>query len=194
MAWDQVSGPNLAIPGTVLLNTMNPNNVSSSNDVSSLTFANYVSYEIVFSNIVPVTNNSVFQMTIATSGSNFVSGGYISSVTIDGGGQGANQVTTDSYTTAFLLSGLRSTSTVGNSTAYGITGSLRIFNPSSPNFRKMINGASCFLNDTVSQTSSLCIAQFGGYFDGNSNAITGVNFAFNSGNIATGVIKIYGIK
>lgn len=194
MGFDQISGPGIAQPGTVLLNTLSPNGVSSIGDTTSLSLTSFYRYEFILENITPATNNSILQMQIATSGGNFVSGGYVAMITVDSGGQGANQIISDTSTTAMILSGVRSTCTVGNSGLYGATGLVRMVNPASTTHRKIINGALTYLNDTTSGTAALCIAQIGGYWDGNSNAITGVNFLFNSGNIATGTIKIYGLK
>jgi hypothetical protein len=172
--------------GMVLLNTLSPNNVASTNDTTSFTSA-YRSYLFVMDNVAPATNSTIFQMQVATSGSNFIVGSYLSLV---------NVVSVNNLfsTTAFILSGQAATTLVTNTSFYGITGNMYLYNPAGSANRKTISGMlTHIIASTGVSTTTLAACNVYGIFDGNSNPVTGVNFSFNSGNIQTGTIKIFGL-
>ncbi len=175
----------------VLLNTLLPNNVASATDTTSLT-STYNSYLVLMSNLAPANTTGSLQVTVATSGANWISGGYVSVVVTTNASNLPTSISADSSTTVILVSGNRATTTVGNGTTYGANGSFRIFNPSSATFRKHVAGEVVFLNGTASNTSTISMSNFVGYQD-LTTAITGINFNFAVGNIQTGTIKIYGI-
>jgi hypothetical protein len=175
--------------GMTLLNTLLPSAIASVSDTTSLT-STYRNYLVVFQNIVPATNTSSFQMQIATSGTAFVSGTYVSMANVNASSINA----VDTSTTVFLLTGVRSTTAMQTSTVYGLNGAIRIFNPANTIFRKSIVGEVTYAGAGASvTTATLAQAVVNGLFDGNSNAWTGINFLFSSGNIATGIISIYGM-
>ena len=171
-----------------LLNTLLPNGVASTNDTTSFT-SSYRNYLITFENVVPAVNTTTLQMQIATAGSNFVSGSYVSIAQVNV----SSVLVTDTSTTVVLLSGLRSTTQVGTSTNYGVAGFINLFNPAGTIARKQIVGAFTYATPGTVGTTTLAQADINSLFDGNSNAVTGVNFLFSSGNIATGTIRIYGM-
>lgn len=172
--------------GMVLLNTLTPNGVASSNDTTSFGSA-YRNFLFTFENVTPANNSTFLQMQVATSGSNFISGSYLCVASI---------INLGSYnsTTSFILTGNVNTAVVSSSTLYGVNGHIHFRNPSNSASRKSIEGLTTYLSATTTiATGTIGIAILGGFFDGNSNPITGVNFSFNAGNIQTGVIKIYGM-
>lgn len=190
----QVSGTGVistsASPGAiVLLNTLTPNNIASSTDTTSLT-GTYKSYLMTFENVCPATQTTTFQMTVATSGSNFISGGYISMSTIN---VNATIVSGDNSTSVLLLSGLRSTTQLQTALSYGLSGSIRYFNPASTISRKQMIGEVSYVAPGGINTANICQAIINGWYDGTTSPVTGVAFAFSSGNIQTGTIKIYGL-
>jgi len=175
--------------GMTLLATLSPNAVSSTANTSVFT-STFRDYMITFDNIVPATNTTTFQMTVATSGSNFVSGAYVSLAQVNV----SSVLVTDVSTSALLLTGTRATTAMQTSTLYGLSGFIRLFNPAGTVSRKQVVGEVSYAGAGAAvSTSTLAWASINGLFDGNSNAVTGVNFAFSSGNIATGTIKIYGL-
>lgn len=174
--------------GMTLLNTLSPNGVASTNDTSSFV-ATFKSYMITFDNVTPANNTTTLQMTVATSGSNFVSGSYLSVAQVNV----SSILITDTSTSALLLSGTRATTALQSSTLYGLSGFIKLFNPSGAISRKQVVGeVSYAAAGSAVNTTTLAQASVNGLFD-TSNAITGVNFAFSAGNIATGTIKIYGL-
>jgi hypothetical protein len=175
------------VGGMVLLNTLLPSNVATVGDTTSLS-STYFNYMVTFANVAPATNSAVFQLQVATTGSTFISGGYFS---IAQGVVGAGGVT-DTNTTVILMSGSRATNTVGNATTYGVNGSILIFNPSGAAARKQVHGSVSYLNGTTSGLGDQYFMNVFGYQD-STNAVTGLQFSFNSGNIQTGTIRIYGM-
>lgn len=176
------------IGGLVLLNTLSPNGVASTNDTTSLTSA-YANYLVLFENVCPATQTTTFQMQVSTSGSNFISGTYVSVAQVNV----SSVIVTDTSTTAMLLSGIRATTQLQTTTTYGLSGFMRFGNPAGLTARKTFVGETAFLTPGASGTTTFALAAISGYYDANSNAVTGLNFLFNSGNIATGTIKIYGL-
>jgi len=173
-----------------LLNTLTPSGVASTNDTTSFT-STYKNYLITFENITPSVNTTTLQMQFATTGSAFISGSYVSVAQINV----SSLVVTDTSTTVMLLTGTRATTAMQTSTLYGFNGAIRLFDPANAVFRKSIVGEVTYAGAGAAVgTTTLAQGIINALFDGNSNAITGVNFSFNSGNIATGTIKIYGIS
>jgi hypothetical protein len=176
------------VGGLVLLNTLSPNNVATVGDTTSLT-STFRNYMVTFENVCPATQTTTLQMQIATTGAAFVSGGYVSMAQINV----SSVLVTDTSTTVILLSGTRATTQLQTSTAYGVNGFIKLFNPASTAARKQIVGDVSYLTPGASATTTNAQALLAGYFDTNSNAVVGLQFAFNSGNIQTGTIKIYGL-
>ncbi len=172
-----------------LLNTLLPSAIASVSDTSSFS-STYKNYLITFENVAPANNTTTLQMQVATTGVAFIAAAsYISMAMVNV----SSVVVTDTSTTALLLSGTRATTALQSSTLYGLNGFIRLTNPSGTVARKAIVGEVTYAGAGASvATTTLAQAVVNGIFDGNSNAITGVNFLFSAGNIATGVIKIYG--
>lgn len=171
------------VGGKVLLTTLSPNGVATIGDVTSFTNA-YRSYEITFNNLVPASA-ALLQMQVATTGTSFISANYLS--------MGAEFVngTTGFYNSVTLI-GLTEFA-ISTAAAYGYSGSLRISNPAGTTTRKEIVGSGGYIDNAALTTSALAISNFFGFWDGGNNAITGVQFKMSSGNIATGVIQIWGL-
>ena len=170
------------VGGKVLLNTLLPNNVASIADTTSLT-SKYNSYEVTFDNVAPAANSQL-QITVATSGSNFIAVTYVSEV------QDFMNLALSSATATTFIRVIGSAA--WTSTSYGYHGSCRISNPASTLFRKQVIGmGSCPVG--ASGTSTYAFSRFCGYWDGGNDAITGINFSFAATNIATGTIKIWGL-
>jgi hypothetical protein len=129
-------------------------------------------------------------MVIATSGVNWVVANYISTL------QGFAVTTTFivGTTTCFYLSGITATTCVGTSTSYGVNGWVEIANPSNAVFKKSISGELNYLTPGAVSTLTNAAVFPMGFWDGAVSAITGIAVAFQTGNIATGTIRVYGIK
>lgn len=176
----------------VLLNTIAANQLGSAVDTTSFT-ARYSRFRIAFENICPVSTALVttsLNMQVATSGVNWIAAGYISNVETFVNATAAFA----SSTTVILLSGNVATTTVGTSTLYGTNGFIEINNPANAVFRKSISGELAYMATGAAGTATNAVALPYAIWDGASTAITGINIAFQTGNIATGTIRIYGIS
>lgn len=153
----------------VLLNTLTASNSATLSDTTSLT-ATYSSYKIVFENIVPVTNAQVFQVLVHSGGA-FQTTNYLDK--------------TASATTYFNIA---NTTAVDNTAGKGLSGFMFVSNPASTTTAKILNA-----QVTEYSAGALQGINQGGVWNGGLGAVDGFQFAFASGNISTGIIKIYGI-
>jgi hypothetical protein len=128
-------------------------------------------------------------MQVATSGTAFVSASYLSNLT----GFAVTTTFIVGTTSLFYLSGITATTCVGTSTSYGVNGWVEIVNPSNAVFRKSINGQLNYLTPGAVSTLTNAMVFPSGFWDGAASAITGMAIAFQTGNISTGTIRIYGI-
>lgn len=177
------------VSGMTLLNTLSPNGVASTNDTSSFT-TTYRNYLITLENVCPATNTTNLQVTVSTTGSAFISGGYISIAQSNVGGT----LTTDTSTTVLLLSCTRATTSVSTTTLFGVSGWVFVNSAGIAGVGKQFYGNLSYQStaSTALATTSLANAEING-LQNLSTALNGINFAFSSGNIATGTIRIYGL-
>lgn len=174
----QISGFK-ALQGRVLLNTLTASASATLDDTSSITSA-FSKYEIELVNIVPATNN-VTPLLQVRSGGSFQTTSYLSA------GVYANPVgsgTTGPNTTAIALS----YPTVQANAAPGLTGIMVLNSPLSTTTQKLIYGTIIANNSA----NSPMISAIGGYWNGSNAAIDGIRISYSSGNITSGIVKIYG--
>jgi hypothetical protein len=161
-----------------LLNTLTASNSASLQDTTSLT-SSYSWYEIVFENVVPASGSATFcKLQVYVSG--YQSANY-KGVQQQVNSTGVNAV---SGNIANQYDCSSSTSTVNSSSA--INGVVRIYNPSAGN---------AFLEGNMSYINSSGNAEFtkaNVIYTGSGAAVTGFQVVMNSGNITSGVVKIYG--
>lgn len=174
-----------------LLNTLTPTQVGSTVDTTSLTAA-YNRYRITFENVCPVSTATLtcsLNLQIATNGVNWITSNtsYVSSLMVCTNG---TTLATAVTTSAFIIAGGVSTYAISTSTQYGVTGWMEIANPSNAVFVKQIIGQVSYLNFAA----PLAVQAFPSGFSNIGASITGIAIAFQTGNIATGTIRIYGIK
>jgi hypothetical protein len=182
--------PGGGAPGLVLLNTLTASNSAVLTDTTSIT-STYDSYEIEFVNVVPITTAVTFFMQVQIGGS-FITTGYnplIVGATGAGSAAGTNTFAADVSSTGFLLSGTGTNLGALNNTAgYGVSGIVRLHSPAGSQ-RKYITGQSSW----TTPSGAINIGTLGGYL-ANTSPITGIQFLFGTGNISTGLVRIYGRK
>jgi len=150
----------------------------------------YNEYLFKFKNIHPGTNNVKFQFNLTTDGTNFnvtKTSAYFAAYHSEEDDAGL------AYSTGSNLA--QSTSDqpiaedVGSDNDQAPSGSLFLYNPSSTTFVK-------HYLETMSNSQQTDYSQniFVGGYGNTTSAITGVRFKFASGNIDSGVIKLYGIS
>ena len=170
--------PTFKTGGRTLLNTLTPSGVAAVSDLVSFTSA-YSEYDIVVENMVPATNSVACILQVQSGGSiqaaSYNSSGPAASTT------GAGFVTSTTYIPC-------SYGTAVSNSAPGVSVSIHVSNPAGTSAPKMFQG----YWSHNSTSASFVSGSVGGFWGGGNGAITGIQFQFSSGNIASGTIKIYG--
>lgn len=164
--------------GMVLLNTLTASSSATLSDTTSFT-GTYPVYEIQWYNLVPATNNNT--MCLQVFAGSYQTTSYLNSSFWT---TGTTTIVADAPTTDINLS---HSAGVSNASS-GASGVIRIFNPLSATTHKHFTGTAVY------QTASgLGVGTLGGVWTSNT-AVTGFRMQFSvGGNIASGVVKIYGI-
>ncbi len=169
--------PTFQSGGWVLLNTLTAAGSATLSDTSSLT-STYGEYEIVFANLIPVTNNDTCFVQVHSGGA-FKSTNYLTSVY---GSTNAGAITFSNSATNIPCS----FATAVGSGGAGVSGSIRVSNPSAASLH---NWRGAFTYETGATTQATLDV---GSLWNTSGAIDGIQIAYSLGNIASGTIKIYG--
>ena len=176
------------------MNLITTNTISSGVTSSSFTSnidSTYDTYMFKFINLHPATNNIKFQYNFTTDGTNFnvsktttfflayhAEDGSASTLAYDTNSDLANG-------TGYQFFG----NDVGNDNDQGISGTMFLFSPSNTTFVKH------FMTVTsVANQADLMVNVYTGGYCNTTSAITGVDFKSSSGNIDSGVIKMYGLS
>lgn len=179
--------------GTLVL--LSTQTASSSANISFTTGldSTYDMYEFHFINIKTATSNVPFQFNGSTDGgSNY-------NVTKTTTCFTSNHLEDDSYAAISY----RTTQDLAQSTAYqplshdelgngadeSFSGILQLFNPASTTYVKHFIA----VGDTYYSSAGALNQYVAGYFN-TTSAINAINFQMSSGNIADGIIKLYGVK
>lgn len=178
------SGNPVAVSGCrVLLNTLTASSSAQLDDTTSLTSA-FNEYEIVFENVIPATNAVALQALYQVSGT-FQTTSYVALCNnLNTSGAGSSSETTQIPVTR--SSGDLS-STVSNG---GYNGTARIYNPAGTSTPKVWHGSGGAYQTTTSNAGTFITT---GFYNA-TTAVTGLRFKMSSGNIASGTIKIYGLR
>lgn len=161
----------------VLLNTLTALNSASLTDTTSLT-ATYTYYEIVFDSLLAAGTTALLLLQPYVSG--YQNTGIFSAFVY---AAPTNGVLFSSNTTGILIG---ASNTTGSPTFSGRT---FVSNPSSSTTKKLFHGVATASYSTGTQISS---GSGGGYFNTNTNAVTGFQILFTAGNITSGTVAVYG--
>ena len=176
------------------MNLITTNTISSGVSSSSFTSnidSTYDTYMFKFINLHPATNNIKFQYNFTTDGTNF----NVSKTTtffLAYHAEDASATTLAYDTNSDLANGTGYQffgNDVGNDNDQGISGTMFLFSPSNTTFAKH------FMTVTsVANQADLMVNVYTGGYCNTTSAITGVDFKSSSGNIDSGVIKMYGLS
>jgi hypothetical protein len=170
--------------GTVLLATASASGVATVDFTSGID-STYEEYELHIINAVPASGAVPWLRTSADAGSNWASSSSNYEHTLhyaDGGGAAASSSATD---TALVLAG----STASNTTALGgVSGVIRIFNPAGTTHNKRLAWQLSLNTGTGSHIAS------GTGTRAATAAINDLRVLFSTGNVASGLFKLYGVK
>ena len=171
--------------GLVLLQT-----VTASDDAtvtvgsSSLFTSTYKTYQIHVLNAHPATDSVEFRCRISTGGSVQTGSAYeyTRRQTIH-----SNSSITNRGSTSDALVPLAES--LGNGANESHSGILTLYNPTETTFTKNIN----FMGSGRDLSPNTALNTVAFSFEGNENAIDGVQFFMNSGNVESGTFKLYGV-
>lgn len=161
-----------------LLNTLTASNSATLTDIASMT-ASYSEYDIVFENLVPASSTVTCEIQVY-SGAAYQATSYVGGMIYGNSGAASGF----SETTFIPCSG---PGTVNNA-APGVVASFHVSNPAGTSAPKGWFGA----YGHPATTATFNAGTFYGEWSGGNGAITGFQVLFSSGNITSGVIKIYG--
>lgn len=165
--------------GMVLLATLTASN-SATLDFTGLSKA-FDQYVIVFEDLLPATSGVKFKIRFSTNaGSSWITTGYQNpGITTDGivllDASGASDFTLGNTATDF---------------SDGLSGSALLGNVNSAKTKKVCGT----LMEGATPGYTPGVALFGGNYGAATTVINGIRFLYSSGNIASGVIKIYGLR
>lgn len=172
--------------GLVFLGAQTVANVASAAVTSNIS-STYDEYHIVYENLRPASNaTSTLRITVSTDGGGNYSAtnyDYVQDLTDSTGGVGQGG---GSNQTGFLLGFGGGIYTPGNVTGTGVTGTLRIW-PNGSAFKPVIYDAS-FRGDSGRQIVGVNSGMWT-----NTTPINAIRFAYTSGNITSGTIRLYGV-
>jgi hypothetical protein len=183
-----------ALPASISGGGLNLISTQTASSSSSLSFTSgidstYKEYIFKFINLHPATDNSKLFFQVTTNGTDFnttlTSTYFIADHDEDGSTTALTYLTSDDQAQGTSFQRLNESTGADNDES--ISGMLHLFDPSNTTFVKhyMSRSSSAFEKETDSFTA--------GYFN-TTSAVTGVQFKFGSGNIDSGVIKLYGVS
>ena len=165
---------------------------SSSLSITSGINSTYKEYIFMFNNIHPASDNVAFQVNFSTDGgSNYnvtKTTTYFSAYHYESdSGAGLTYDTGNDLAQSTSYQNL--SHTVGNGADESCSGTLHLFDPSNTTFVKhFITNCNQYRGDNISEND------YSAGYGNTTSAINAVDFKFSSGNIDSGVIKLYGIS
>jgi len=184
-----------ALPASISGGGLNLISTQTASSSSSLSFTSgidstYKEYIFQFINIHPATDSQHLQVNFRDGSSAFDATKTTTAFYAYNGESSGNELT---YLTGLDLA--QSTAyqsicgTVGNQNDESFSGTMHLFDPSNTTFVKhfMVRG------NTYSQNDLSADMYFAGYCNVTA-AIDGIDFKFGSGNIDSGIIKMYGVS
>lgn len=136
----------------------------------------YQTYKFVLTNVVPQTTNQSFYIRIST----------------DGGAtyKGTTYLNSNAETSGVSFNNFDGTQNdFRNTGGQGVSAEISVGSPADASRTKMFHGTG--VGNVGGNPSGFSV---NGWYDGNNNAVNGVQFIFSSGNVASGTIDVYGLK
>lgn len=183
--WTSAAGP---VAGLTLLQTITASS-SATVDLETGIGSTYDNYLIVFTGVAPATDNVILYARLKINGT-YQSSAY-SGVNFYGGTDDATIYKERSNNdVGFGIARYG----VGNASGRTAQGQLWFGSPTSTSIYKSANWAVTAFNPVSYGTNVSSYNTGGGLYNGGAQALTGVRFLFGSGNIASGVFRLYGIR
>jgi hypothetical protein len=175
----------------ILLSTQTASNSATISFTTGLD-STYDEYQFHFINIRPATDAVEFTFNMSTdSGSNYnvtkTSTFFRAANFEDGSASAFGYETTRDLAQSTSFQQL--TTTVGNGADESCSGSLTLFNPSSTTYVKHF-----ICNNSSYNAIDVSVNDYSAGYGNTTSAVNALQFKFSSGNIADGIIKLYGVK
>jgi hypothetical protein len=145
----------------------------------------YDAFELRLSNLVPDTDQVQLQLQVKVGGS-YQTTGYLAGIFAV---TSAASTAAGSSTAAILVNRASDAGGVGNASGENISGVARFSNPEGTTDLMMVEVQSAHRRADAAGESA-----FGGGFYNTAGAVTGIRVKFDSGNIASGRVSLYGLK
>ncbi len=174
----------------VLLDTKTAS-ASAALDFTSNIDSTFSSYKFIFDYILPSMDNVTFNMRVSVDGGSIFLSTSVYRWALSGRSSDGNVHSTDSagLDTWMRIAGAPA-ATLGNAAREGVTGEVTINRPSSTVTNKRIYGQTVWNEGP----DTLSFINFGGNFITEASAVNAIRFFMSGGNIASGIIRMYGIK
>lgn len=183
--YSAATGKAVSSGGSIILLSTKPASASPSLDFTSSIDSTYSSYMFVMDEIRPATDGANLRMLFSTDGGST----WITTASYKWIWEG--RTTTGGNFAADASAGYMTLSQdIGSAAGEALTGEITVNNPSSTTNFKLYRGQMSF-TDSAGLFSLMSCG--GGYFVAATD-IDAIQFLFNSGNIAAGSIRMYGIK
>ena len=186
-----------SIPASITGGGLNLISTQTASSSSSLSFTSgidstYKEYIFKFINIHPASNNVTWSVNFRDGGSDFdatkTTTNFLANHTEAGGGAGMGYSTSQDLAQSTSYAPFNE-NTYGTDADASLCGEMFLFAPSNTTFVKHFLGRVCFMATNPGSRQDYTA----GYCN-TTSAIDGVDFKFNSGNIDSGVIKMYGLS
>ena len=181
-----------ASAGTLILLSTQTASASATISFTTGLDSTYDEYIFKFINVRPANNNVFFRINGSTNGGS--SYGVTSTTTFFRAyhDEGDTDTSLGYFTSGDLAQSANPipiATETGNTSDNSISGEYKLFNPSSTTYVKhFISRTNCLFNNDYTMDNFVA-----GYFN-TTSAINAVQFTFETGNIADGIIKLYGLK
>ncbi len=151
----------------------------------------YKNYKVIFANIIPSSNgNEAFKIRYRRSNADITASNYKAIGTWNSVNSAG--AFSDSYSAVNNDSSCALATASTTQSGYGLSGDITLYDPLNTTQYKI------FISQTLSSdtqgTPEMVHHKKGGYLLDSQNALSGISFFFNSGNITSGNFKLYGIK
>ena len=173
----------------ILLSTTNVSSSVGQVNITSNIDSTYKNYLITITDYHPVTDNTFLNFRLFSSAGSPDTGSNYAYGTI--GTRSDGNTSAQEFNSTGTTSGVINASNVGGDTRECTNATITLYNPSGTTYDKLIE-SSCVYADSSGRTcSSFNVNR---YIPGSGIAYKGISFFPNSGNIITGVFKLYGIN
>jgi hypothetical protein len=175
-----------------LLSTQTLSGVASANFTSLIT-SEFDEYVFEFIGLQPVTNSVMLYSRMSVdNGATWINSASAYAYAVIGTTSGATTVANigASATEMLLSCNVTVGGLIGNGAAQGCNGNIKLYDPMSTIKYKTIVGQITHSRDNNEQS----FANPSGRLSNNTQAVNAIQFFFSSGNIAAGIIRMYGVR